>query len=174
MPAPGLSCSMQDLQSRNMRSSSLIRGLQIWAPCIGSRVLASGPPGKSLIFFFFRWVKEDLKQFSYKYLLKFYYNLVGKGRGPCRANQKLIFWWQLLLEKAMAPHSSALAWKIPRTEGLGRLRSMGSRRVGHGWTTSLSCFTFMHWRRQWQPTPVLLPGESQGRRGLVGCSPWGR
>ena len=30
------------------------------------------------------------------------------------------------------------------------------------------------WRRQWQPTPVLLPGESHGRRSLVGCSPWGR
>ena len=29
-------------------------------------------------------------------------------------------------------------------------------------------------RRQWHPTPVLLPGESHGRRGLVGCSPWGR
>ena len=32
----------------------------------------------------------------------------------------------------------------------------------------------MHWRRQWQPTPVFLPGESQGRGSLVGCSPWGR
>ena len=40
---------------------------------------------------------------------------------------------------------------------------MGSRRVGHNWATSLSLFTFMHWRRKWQPTPVLLPGESQGR-----------
>ena len=29
-------------------------------------------------------------------------------------------------------------------------------------------------RRQWQPTPVLLPGKSHGRRSLVGCSPWGR
>ena len=29
-------------------------------------------------------------------------------------------------------------------------------------------------RRQWHPTPVLLPGKSHGRRGLVGCSPWGR
>ena len=29
-------------------------------------------------------------------------------------------------------------------------------------------------RRQWQPTPVLLPGKSHGHRGLVGCSPWGR
>jgi len=33
----------------------------------------------------------------------------------------------------------------------------------------------MHiWRRQWHPTPVLLPGKSHGRRSLVGCSPWGR
>ena len=56
--------------------------------------------------------------------------------------------------------------------------------------TSLSLFTFMHWRRKWQPTPVFLPGESQrlgsldptpvllpgkshGWRSLVGCSPWG-
>ena len=31
----------------------------------------------------------------------------------------------------------------------------------------------MHWRRQWQPTPVFLPGESQGRGSLVGCRLWG-
>ena len=65
-------------------------------------------------------------------------------------------------EKAMAPHSSTLAWKIPWTEEPGRLQSMGSQRVGHDWATSLSLFTFMHWRRKWQPTPVFLPGESQG------------
>ena len=59
----------------------------------------------------------------------------------------------------MAPHSSTLAWKIPWTEEPGRLQSMGSLRVGHDWTTSLSLFTFMHWRRQWQPTLVLLPGK---------------
>ena len=63
----------------------------------------------------------------------------------------------------MAPHSSTLAWKIPWTEEPGGLQSMGSWRVGHDWTTSLSLFTFMHWRRKWQPTPVFLPGESQGR-----------
>ena len=60
-------------------------------------------------------------------------------------------------EKAMAPHSSTLALKIPWTEETGRLQSMGSRRVGHDWTTSLSLFTFMHWRRKWWPTPVFLP-----------------
>ena len=80
----------------------------------------------------------------------------------------------LPLEKAMAPHSSTLAWKIPRTEKPGRLQSMGSLGVGHDRATSLSLFTFMHWRRKWQPTPVFLPGESQGQGSLVGCSLWGR
>ena len=61
----------------------------------------------------------------------------------------------------MAPHSSTLAWKIPWTEEPGRLQSMGSLRVRHDWATSLSLFTFIHWRRKWQPTPVFLPGESR-------------
>ena len=39
--------------------------------------------------------------------------------------------------------------------------------------TWLSDFTFTHWRRKWQPTPVFLPGESQGQGSLVGCRLWG-
>ena len=69
----------------------------------------------------------------------------------------------------MAPHSSTLAWKIPRTEEPGRLQSMGSLRVGHDWATSLWLFTSMHWRRKWQPIPVFLSRESQGWGSLVGC-----
>ena len=53
------------------------------------------------------------------------------------------------------------------------LQAMGLRRVGHDWATSLSLFTFMHWRRKWQPTPVFLPGESQGGGSLLGCRLWG-
>ena len=75
----------------------------------------------------------------------------------------------LQTEKAMATHSSTLAWKIPWVEEPGRLQSMGLLRVRHDWVTSLLRFTFMHWRRKWQPTPVFLPGESQGQRSLVGC-----
>ena len=100
-------------------------------------------------------------------------------------------------EKAMAPHSSTPAWKIPWMEEPGSLQSMvwhptpvllpgkshGGRSLegcspwGH-WgsddrATSVSLFTFMHWRRKWQPTPVFLPGESQGRGSLVGCCLWG-
>ena len=68
-----------------------------------------------------------------------------------------------ILEKAMAPHSSTLAWKIPWMEEPGGLQSMGSLGVRLDWAASLSLFTFMHWRRKWQPTPVFLPGESQGQ-----------
>ena len=111
------------------------------------------------------------------------------GRGRCQA-QQLKFWprpcdflflihffyniYRCHLEKAMAPHSSTLAWKIPWMEEPGGLQSMGSLRVRHDWATSLSLFTLMHWRRKWQPTLVFLPGESQGRGSLVGCRLWGR
>ena len=77
----------------------------------------------------------------------------------------------------MATHSNTLAWKIPWMEEPGGVQSMGSLRVRYDWATSLSFFTFMHWRRKWQPTPVFLPGESQGwdtlgSGGLVGCHLW--
>ena len=78
------------------------------------------------------------------------------------------------VEKAMATHSSTLVWKMPWMEEPGRLQSMGSLRVGHDWVTSLSLFTFMHWIRKWQPTPVFLPGGSQARGSLMGCPLWGR
>ena len=74
-------------------------------------------------------------------------------------------------EKAMAAHSSTLAWKIPWMEKPGGLQSMGSLRVRHDWKASLSLFTFMHWRRTWQPTPVFV---AQGWGSLVGCCLRGR
>ena len=70
----------------------------------------------------------------------------------------------------MAPHTSTLAWKISPMDG------------GAWWATvlgvaksqaRLSDFTFTYWRKKWQPTPVFLPGESQGQRSLVGCPLWG-
>ena len=74
----------------------------------------------------------------------------------------------------MASHSSTLAWQIPWTEEPGRLQSMGSLGVEQDLATSFSLFTFMHWRKKWQPTPVFWPGESQGWGSLVGCHLWGR
>ena len=76
-------------------------------------------------------------------------------------------------EKAMAPHSSTLAWKILWMEEPCGPQSMGLLRVRQDSATSLWLFTFMHWRRKWQPTPVFLPGESQGWGSLVGCCLWG-
>ena len=82
--------------------------------------------------------------------------------------------------------SSGSWWRTGRP---GVLQSMGSQRVRHDWATELnstevmsfickSVLDFFYWglqiRRQWHPTPVLLPGKSYGRRSLVGSSPWGR
>ena len=74
----------------------------------------------------------------------------------------------------MPSHSSTLAQKIPWMEEPGGLQSMGLPGVGGNSVTSLSLFTFMQQRRKWQPTPVFLPGEFQGRQSLVGCCLWGR
>ena len=75
----------------------------------------------------------------------------------------------------MAIHSSTLAWKIPWMDEPGRLQSMGSLRVG---ATSLSLFTFtFHFHaleKEMATHSNVLPGESQGRQGLVGCRLWGR
>ena len=67
------------------------------------------------------------------------------GRPEAHDQEGCVIWcslssWALFscVEKAMAPHSSSLAWKIPWTEEPGRLQSMGSLRVGHDWATSLS------------------------------------
>ena len=88
----------------------------------------------------------------------------------------VLYWSQLgrNSEKAMAPHSSTFAWKILWMEEPGRLQSMGSLRVRYDWATSISLFTFMHWRRKWQPIPVFLPGESRRQGSLVGCRLCGR
>ena len=97
----------------------------------------------------------------------------GVAKSQTRMSDFTFTFYFHALEKEMAAHSSTLAWTIPWTEEPGRLQSMGLLRVGHDWATSLSLFTFMHWRRKWQPTPVFLPGEFQGRGSLVGCCLWG-
>ena len=82
--------------------------------------------------------------------------------------------FNIILTSLISIHMSTLAWKVPWTEEPGRLQSMGSLRVRHDWVTSLSLSTFIRWGRKWQPTPVFLPGESQGRGSLVGCCLCGR
>jgi len=95
-----------------------------------------------------------------------------------------------ILEKKMAPHSSTLAWKIPRMVEPGRLQSMRSQRVGHDWATSLSLFTFTALcstggsrhphlcRAHSAPTPlecVAARQDSLGARGgwlRVSFCPW--
>ena len=80
----------------------------------------------------------------------------------------------------MATHSTVLAWRIPGTEETGGLPSMGLHRGGHDWSDLAAAAAAgvgecigSYRRRQWHPTPLLLPGKAHGRRSLVGCSPWG-
>ena len=95
-----------------MGSSSLIRD-QSWATCIVSRVLGTDSPGKSL---------------HYRLLQDIEYSSLYCAVGPCCL---VILYIVVCMEKAVAPHSSALAWKIPWTEEPGRLQSMGSLRLRH-------------------------------------------
>ena len=136
-----------------------------------------------LFFTGFQWALCDLTRFPASYSLqlpgktnhvfKSHCNLAGNLHILIRNFSSGLTVLHVSSEKAMATHSSTLAWRIPWTEEPGRLKSMGSQRVRHNWATSLSLFIFIHWRRKWQPTPVFLPGESQGLGSLVGCRLWG-
>ena len=80
------------------------------------------------------------------------------------------------LEKEMAPHSSILAWEIPWTEELDLATVHGVTKESEMKVLykNLQNPNAETQRRQWHPTPALLPGKSHGWRSLVGCSPWGR
>ena len=85
-----------------------------------------------------------------------------------------------LFQKFLFSHS--LAQKMSSFLIFANLKSAeGYLRVISAWISLMSeaahFFTWLRatfWRRQWHPTPVLLPGKSHGQRSLVGCSPWGR
>ena len=94
---------------------------------------------------------------------------VGDGQGGLACFDS---WGHKELDMTERLNWTELNWALVSEEPV-RLQSMGSLKVPHNWATSLSLFTFMHWRRKWQPTPVFLPGESQGRGNLVGCRLWG-
>ena len=98
---------------------------------------------------------------------------VTKSRTRLSDFTSLHFTSRAFLEKAMAPHSSTLAWKIPWMQEPGRLQSMWLQRVGHDWSDLAAAAAVYFPRRQWHPIPVFLPGKSHGCRSLVGCRPWG-
>ena len=74
-------------------------------------------------------------------------------------------------EKAMAPYSSTLAWKTPWAEEPGGLQSMGSLRVGHDWTNTLSLFTFMCSFSEQSPPPQVSTNFSVGDSQMDFSSP---
>ena len=109
----------------------------------------------------------ELLSIKHKLLCSFVHSSVAKNRTPSSwSKQKIIHQWhptpELLPGKSHGPRSLV---------GCSPWGHYGSDTTE---ATSLSLFTFMHWRRKWQPTPVFLSGESQGRGTLVGCRLWGR
>ena len=95
----------------------------------------------------------------------------GAGGGEMGISAQHVLYIYIYLGEGNGTPLQYCCPELPWMEEPGRLQSMGSLRVGHDWATSLSLSTFMHWRRKWHPTPVFLPGESQGRGSLVGCRP---
>ena len=69
--------------------------------------------------------------------------------------------------RSMESGPSVILKQFPRGSG----ETLVFKNHWAGWSLSPTSFTIR--RRQWHPTPVLLPGKSHGRRSLVGCSPWG-
>ena len=136
--------------------------------CIAGRFFIIEPPGKPT------FTNYRGEQCVFRTVALSYLNLTELTNEDTRVSSGFVQKANFTSEKAMATHSSTLAWKISWIKEPGRLQSMGSGRVLHDWVTSLSLFTFIHRRRKWQPSLVFLPGESQGRGSVVGCHLWGR
>ena len=80
------------------------------------------------------------------------------------------------MEKEIATHSSILAWRIPwmKEPGFPGSSEVKASARNAGDQGSIPGLGRLPWRRKWQPTPLFLPGESHGRRSLVGYSPQSR
>ena len=82
-------------------------------------------------------MRQELERISLSFQVN--WGLIQKSLPTMRETWVQSLGWEDLLKKEMATHSSTLAWKIPWTEELGTLQSMGSQRVGHDWAT----FTYL-------------------------------
>ena len=95
---------------------------------------------------------------------------------PVFEDNELLFW----VPDVLCQHSEVVLWSLLSVEmffwcicgGESGLLVLFLSHLRNA--LPLSLFTFMHWRRKWQPTPVFLPAESQGRGSLVGCHLWSR
>ena len=100
--------------------------------------------------------------------------VVKESACQCRRHRRHWFYWKIPQKGNGNPFQDSC---LRNSMNRGATVCGVAKKVGHNWACvhylSLSLFTFMHWRRKWQSTPVFLPGESQGRGSLVGCHLWG-
>ena len=144
--------------------------------CTAGGFFTTEPAGKPSMYIFYIYFLNQwcVLQFSAQYTPVFSFNQTSGGRSVLCNGYTYSFGGYLAISNLLFRESSGTPFqyksteksqdfpgkKIPWMEEPRRLQSMGSLRVRHDWVTSLSLFTFMHWRRKWQPTPVFLPGES--------------
>ena len=88
--------------------------------------------------------------------------------GACSNSYPLSWWCHQTISSSVIPFSCLQSFPALGSFPMSQLFTSGSL------SDFTFTFTFMNWRRKWQPTPVFLPGESQGRGSLVGCHLWGR
>ena len=120
-----------------------------------------------------RWIMEKAREFQKNIYICF----IDYAKAfDCVDHNKL---WEIMKEMRIPDHLICLLINLyagqEATPDLPLEKFVcrsGSNR--HDSVTFLSLFTFMHWRRKWQATPVLLPGGSQRQESLVGCHLWGR
>ena len=108
----------------------------------------------------------------YRLLQNTEYSALSYAVGPCRLPISHI--GVCVSEKAMAPHSSTVAWKIPWMEELGGLQSMGSWRVGHLLGDFIFTFHFHALEKEMAIHSSLLAWRIPGSGSLMGCRLWGR
>ena len=97
--------------------------------------------------------------------------MLGRIEAGRRREWQRMRWLAGITESLDMSLSKLRSWWWTRRPGM--LQSTGSQRVGHDWPAELNWNVFLLFRQQPHPTPVLLPGNSHGRRSLVGYSPWG-
>ena len=108
--------------------------------------------------FLYLWLKVFLNGKEFALFWELWVTSGCLGSSVCRRD--CLTWWK---KNTGLHHEPCVSYMPRKPSGF-----YSWCRVGHDWATSLSLFTFMYWRRKWQPTPVFLPGESQGWGSLVG------
>ena len=141
--------SLTILEARSLQSTC-------WQDHLPSRNIHGIKDSVSQLYFFYDKNNVSVKIF----IISMGFPVGSNGKeSACNARDSLnSYVGKIPLEEGMATHSSILAWRIPWTEELGRLQSMGSQRVRHDWVTNTYTHIHIHIQRIWIMKNIWLQG----------------